>query len=135
MTATFATPDEATTYLGSVFQAGFDDPQIRAKLEASDLVLRMELSDPDARLTVDLRSGRIDVGPSDLEPNMTLTLSSDTANRFWQGKVGVPLALARGQIKIDGALPKLLALLPSAKTLNARYIARLEADGRSDLLA
>lgn len=135
MAATFADADEAVLYISSVFQAGFDDPQIRAKLEASDLVLRMELSDPDAVLTVDMRTGAIVVGETGLQPNMTLTLSSDTANRFWQGKVGVPLALARGQISIDGALPKLLALLPSAKTLNARYIARLEADGRSDLLA
>ena len=135
MTTTFADTDEAAKYLGSVFRAGFDDPQIRAKLEASDLVLRMELSDPDLRMTVDMHTGDIVVGETGLEPNMTLTLSSDTANRFWQGKVGVPLAVARGQIKIDGALPKLLALLPSAKTLNARYIERLEADGRQDLLA
>ena len=135
MTATFTDADEAVLYLSSVFQAGFDDPQIRAKLEASDLVLRMELSEPDVVLTVDMRTGGIAAGETDLHPNMTLTLSADTANRFWQGKVGVPLALARGQIKIDGALPKLLALLPSAKTLNARYIARLESDGRSDLLA
>ncbi|RNL80181.1 SCP2 sterol-binding domain-containing protein [Nocardioides marmorisolisilvae] len=135
MTATFADTDEAAKYIGSVFQAGFDDPQIRTKLEASGLVLRMEISDPDLVMTVDMHTGSIVVGDTELEPNMTLTLSSDTANRFWQGKVGVPLAVARGQIKIDGALPKLLALLPSAKTLNARYIARLEADGRSDLLA
>jgi len=135
MTATFTDADEAALYIGSVFQAGFDDPDIRARLEASDLVLRMELSEPDVVLTVDMHTGGIAIGDTDLQPNMTLTLSSDTANRFWQGKVGIPLAIARGQIKIDGALPKLLALLPSAKTLNARYIARLESDGRSDLLA
>lgn len=135
MTATFADTDEAARYLSAVFEAGFEDPEIRPKLVASDLVLRMELSDPDVVLTVDMRTAQIAVGETALEPNMTLTLSSDTANRFWQGKVGVPLAVARGLIKIDGALPKLLALLPSAKALNARYIARLEADGRRDLLA
>jgi putative sterol carrier protein len=135
MTATFADTEEAAKYIASVFQAGFDDPEIRPKLEASGLVLRMELSDPDVVLTVDMTTGTIETGESALEPNMTLTLSSDTANRFWQGKVGIPLALARGQIKLDGALPKLLALLPSAKTLNARYVARLQADGRTDLLA
>jgi putative sterol carrier protein len=135
MTATFTDADEAALYISSVFQAGFDDPQIRTKLEASDLVLRMELSEPDVVLTVDMRTGSIATGQTDLQPNMTLTLAADTANRFWQGKVGVQLALARGQIKLEGALPKLLALLPSAKTLNARYVARLEADGRIDLLA
>ena len=66
---------------------------------------------------------------------MTLTLSADTANRFWQGKVGVPLAVARGQIKLSGAMPKLMGLLPHAKTRNSRYIETLTADGRTDLLA
>ena len=62
---------------------------------------------------------------------MTLTLSADTANRFWQGKVGVPLAVARGQrLNSPGAMPKLLGLLPHAKTRNSRfYIETLTADG------
>jgi putative sterol carrier protein len=135
MTSTFTDQAEAETYISSVFEAGFSDPEINARLAASGLVLRMELSDPDAVITVDTGDRRIDLGTTDLEHNMTLTLSSDTANRFWQGKVSIPLAVARGQIKVSGALPKLLALLPSAKTLNARYVERLRADGRDELLA
>ncbi len=134
MTA-FTDTEEATRYISSVFEAGFADPDINAQLVRSGLVLRMELSDPDAVLTVDTAAKRIDVGATDLVENMTLTLSSETANKFWQGKVSIPLAVARGQIKVAGALPKLLALLPSAKKLNAQYVDRLRADGRDDLLA
>lgn len=132
---TFADTEEAARYISSVFEAGFADPEISTQLEKSGLVLRMELSDPDVVLTVDTAARLIEVGDTTLAENMTLTLSSETANKFWQGKVSIPLAVARGQIKVAGALPKLLALLPSAKKLNASYIERLRADGRDDLLA
>jgi len=134
MTA-FASTDEATRYISGVFEAGFADPDICEQLVRSGLVLRMELSDPDAVITVDTAARRIEVGATDLVENMTLTLSSETANKFWQGKVSIPLAVARGQIKVAGQLPKLLGLLPSAKKLNAQYVDRLRADGREDLIA
>lgn len=131
---TFATTAEAEKYLSVVFQAGFDTPEINQQLAKSGLVLRMNLTDPDTVITVDLAGQRIYLGDTSPEPNMTLTLSADTANRFWQGKVSIPLAIARGQIKLAGAMPKLLGLLPSAKALNAKYIEALTADGRTDLL-
>ncbi|MCZ4499127.1 MAG: sterol carrier protein [Marmoricola sp.] len=134
MTA-FANASEAGTYISGVFEMGFADPEICEQLVKSGLILRMELSDPDALVVVDTTTRQIDVGESAVEPNMTLTLSSETANRFWQGKVSIPLAVARGQIKVSGQLPKLLGLLPSAKKLNAQYVERLRTDGREDLIA
>lgn len=132
---TFATAAEAENYLSSVFQAGFDTPEINERLAKSGLILRMNLSDPDTVITADLPGRRIFLGEDSPEPNMTLTLSSDMANRFWQGKVSVPLAVARGQITLAGAMPKLIGLLPSAKSLNQTYIQTLKAEGRTDLLA
>lgn len=131
---TFTTTAEAEKYLSGIFQAGFDTPEINQQLAKSDLVLRMNLTDPDTVITVDLAAQRIYVDHTAPEPNMTLTLSADTANRFWQGKVSIPLAIARGHIKLAGAMPKLLGLLPSAKALNGKYIEALTADGRTDLL-
>jgi putative sterol carrier protein len=132
--STFTTAAEAEKYLSGVFQAGFATPEINQQLAKSGLVLRMNLSDPDTVITVDLVGQRIYLDDTAPEPNMTLSLSADTANRFWQGKVSLPLAIARGQIKLTGAMPKLLGLLPSAKALNAKYIEALTADGRTDLL-
>jgi putative sterol carrier protein len=131
---TFATAAEAEKYLSAVFQAGFDTPEINQQLATSGLVLRMNLTDPDTVITVDLAGQRIYLGDTSPEPNMTLSLSADTANRFWQGKVSIPLAVARGQITLAGAMPKLLGLLPAAKSLNSKYIDALTADGRTDLL-
>jgi putative sterol carrier protein len=134
MTA-FVDSDEATRYISSVFESGFADPEIRDQLAKSGLVLRMELSDPGALITVDTTAQSIVTGETDVVPNMTLSLSSETANKFWQGKVSIPMAVARGQIKVSGQLPKLLALLPSAKKLYAQYVERLRTDGRDDLIA
>ena len=132
----FTDTADATHYLASVFQAGFDDPEISPALAKSGLVLRMDVTEPELVMTVDLVNQTIHTDDSGApEANMTLGLTADTANRFWQGKVSVPLAVARGQIKLGGALPKLIALLPSAKPIQQRYVATLTADGRADLIA
>lgn len=132
---TFANAEEAEKYIGGIFEQGIADPAIGSKLSASGLVLRTAMTNPDSVVTADLVNGTVhyglDEGP---QPNMTLTLDGATANRFWQGKVSIPLAIARGQIQVSGAVPKLVALLPHAKTLYAAYAARLAADGRNDLL-
>lgn len=132
---TFKSADEANDYIGGIFTAGLAHPKLSAVLARSGLIMRMNLSEPDTVITADLIAGELTFGEPAPEPNMTLTLTSETANRFWQGKVSLPLALARGQIKLSGEMPRLVALLPSAKTMNAAYIERLKADGREDLLA
>lgn len=131
---TFTDAAEAEKYLSAVFEAGFADPAISPALQKSGVILRMNLSDPETVLTADLVAQQVHVGDDGPEPNMTLELSSEVANRFWQGKVSVPLAVARGTIKVSGALPKLIALLPTAKPIQASYVERLKADGRTDLL-
>jgi len=131
---TFTSTADAAKYLSSVFQVGFDDPDISPKLQKSGVVMRMELTEPEFSMTVDLVNHTIHTGEDGPEPNMVLAMTAETANRFWQGKVSVPLAVGRGTIKITGALPKLIALLPTAKPIQQRYIETLRAQGRDDLL-
>lgn len=130
----FTTTAEAEQYIGGVFEEGFATPEIREQLIKSGLVLRMELADPEATITADLVTQTLHYGDTEITPTITLSLSSADANRFWQGKLSLPLALARGQLKVTGPLPRLLGLLPSASALNARYTATLVAAGRTDLL-
>jgi len=130
----FASTAEAEKYIGGVFEAGFAVPEIRDKLVKSQLVLRMELTEPDAVITADTINQTLHYGECDIEPTITLRLSSTDANRFWQGKLSLPLALARKQLTISGPVPKLLALLPSASALNSEYTDTLARDGRTDLL-
>jgi putative sterol carrier protein len=93
-----------------------------------------ELADPDTVLVVDTVHGRVQEGADDLAVDATMTMSSDVANAYWQGKVNLPLAMAKGQIKVSGEIATLLRLAPLTKKLYPTYVERLRGDGRDDLL-
>ena len=80
------------------------------------------------------RQGRVECGPTDMEPEVVMTMDADTAHRFWLGHVNVTVALARGQIKARGPVAKILKLVPLVKPVFPRYRAMLQESGREDLL-
>jgi hypothetical protein len=63
-----------------------------------------------------------------------MVMTADTGNGYWQGKVNLPLAMAKKKIKVEGNVASLLKLAPLGKKLYPRYIERLKNDGRDDLL-
>jgi putative sterol carrier protein len=82
---------------------------------------------------LDGEPGQVDFGPSEMEPEVTMSMEADTAHRFWLGKVNITVALARGQIKAQGPVAKVLKLVPLVKPVFPRYEAQLEEQGRTDL--
>ena len=60
-----------------------------------------------------------------------MTMSSETANRYFQGKENVAIAIARRRIKAGGDVKAALAIIPITKPL----FAQLSADGRGRLPA
>jgi putative sterol carrier protein len=64
----------------------------------------------------------------------TMSMTADTGNAYWQGKVNLPLAMAKKKIKVEGNVASLLKLAPLAKKLYPSYIERLKSDGRDDLI-
>ena len=78
--------------------------------------------------------GDVDLGESQMEPEVTMSMAADTAHRFWLGQVNITVALARGQIKAKGPVAKILKLVPLTKPVFPRYKAELEAQGRDDLI-
>jgi hypothetical protein len=78
--------------------------------------------------------GEVDLGDTDLEPEVVMSMEADTAHLFFLGKVNVTVALARGQIKAKGPVAKILKLVPLTKPIFPRYKAQLEQQGRDDLL-
>ena len=48
-------------------------------------------------------------------------MSSETANRYFQGKENVPMALARRRIKAGGDVKAALALMPITKPVFEHY--------------
>ncbi|MCW0212359.1 MAG: SCP2 sterol-binding domain-containing protein [Pseudonocardia sp.] len=134
--AAFTSEDEVYDYLGGVFRIGMQDAALVEKLKPSGVVLRITYTDPDAVLTVDMANSEIYTGAgAGPDPNVELFMSADTGNRFWLGKVVLPVALAKGQVRAKGPVATLLKVLPLAKGLFGPYRESLEAKGRADLLS
>jgi hypothetical protein len=134
--AAFKDAEEVYEILGALFREITADPELGPKFRQADTIVRYEYSNPEAVITVRLSEGEgedVEFGEPARDPEVTMVMEADTAHRFWLGEVDVTVALARGQIKANGPVAKILKLVPLAKPVFPRYKARLEALGRSDL--
>ena len=125
---------DVTRYIGGIFQQAYLDPELAPRLTAHDLVLQFTFTEPDTVLVVDFAAGEVHEGPSALVPHVTMTMSADTGNAYWQGKVNLPMAMARSRIAVEGNVATMLKVAPLGKKLFPQYVETLRADGRDDLL-
>jgi putative sterol carrier protein len=135
--AYFKNEQEVYDTMGKLFLDLREDPELFPKFQKSDTVVQYRLSDPESQITVKMlegQEGQVDLGPTQLEPEVTMSMEADTAHRFWLGKVNVTVALARGQIKAKGPVAKILKLVPLVKPVFPRYKQQLEDQGRTDLV-
>ena len=130
----FKDADEVRRFIGGVFQAGFDDPEVGPKMRATGLVVKFAFTEPDTDLVIDMDRQEIGDGSGMAEPVATMRMTSDLGSAYWQGKVNLPLAMARGKIKVDGNVASLLKIAPLGKKLFPKYVASLKAAGREDLV-
>ena len=132
----FQNDREVYDTIGKLFEDLRDDPELFPKFQEADTIVRYEFSEPESQITVkmlDGEPGQVDFGPSEMEPEVTMNMAADTAHRFWLGKVNITVALARGQIKAQGPVAKVLKLVPLVEPVFPRYEAQLEEQGRTDL--
>jgi hypothetical protein len=132
----FQNEQEVYDTIGKLFEDLRDDAELFPKFQNADTIVRYDFREPDAQITVKMLAGepgQVDLGPSELEPEVTMSMEADTAHRFWLGKVNITVALARGQIKAQGPVAKILKLVPLVKPVFPRYEAQLEKQGRADL--
>lgn len=134
--AYFADAEELYDVIGRLHRSIAEDPELTATFAAADTVVRYRYTDPEAQITVSLKLGEpshVDFGESDLEPEVVMTMSADTAHLFWLGKVNATLALARGEMTAEGPVAKLLRLIPAAEPVFAIYRAQLAEQGLTEL--
>jgi len=132
----FQNEQEVYDTIGKLFEGLRDDTELFPEFQKADTIVRYEFREPDSQITVKMLAGepgQVDLGPSELEPEVTMSMEADTAHRFWLGKVNITVALARGQIKAQGPVAKILKLVPLVKPVFPRYEAQLEEQGRTDL--
>ena len=57
----------------------------------------------------------------DWEPKVRMKMSSEVANKYFQGKENVAIAIARRRIKTGGDVKAALSLIPITKPVYERY--------------
>jgi hypothetical protein len=131
---TFKSDSEFREVMDRTFALMSDDPEIGPKLREADTPQRFEFT--DLAMVVNIRAG----GPDEpnlawewsdeitWEPKVKMEMSSETANRYFQGKENVAIAIARRRIKAGGDVKAALAILPITKPLFARYREMIAAD-------
>jgi hypothetical protein len=133
----FKDADEVYRFIGRLFQDLAEDEELAPKFRRANTIVQYRYRNPDSVITIRLREGedgRVDLGDTDMEPEVVMTMDADTAHRFWLGTMNVTVALARGQMKAKGPVAKILKLVPLVKPVFPRYRAILEEAGREDLM-
>ncbi len=130
----FKSVAEFREVIDRTFKIMRDDREMGPKLREADISQRFEF--PDIRLVVNLRAGRPEE-PNLLwewnddvnwEPKVRMAMTSEIANRYFQGKENVAIAIARRRIKASGDLKVALAILPLTKPVFARYQEMIASD-------
>ena len=135
--AYFKDADEVYAYIGKLFEQLAEDEELSPKFQKANTIVQYQYRDPESQITVKLmegEDGQVDCGPTNMEPEVVMSMEADTAHRFWLGKVNVTVAIARGEIKPQGPVAKILRLVPLTKPVFPRYKALLESQNRQDLI-
>ncbi|MEA2314064.1 MAG: hypothetical protein QOI03_756 [Solirubrobacteraceae bacterium] len=128
MASPFTSTKEFREVMDRVFTMMSEDPGMGPKLRDADVPQRFEFTDLD--LVMNVRAGQRDE-PANIywewtdevawSPRVRMTMSSETANRYFQGRENIALAVARGRIKTGGDIKAALQLIPVTKPIYDRY--------------
>jgi hypothetical protein len=135
--AYFKSESEVYEYIGRLFETLAADEELGPKFRAANTIVQYRYRNPESQITVRMKTDdepQVDLGATELEPEVVMTMDADTAHRFWLGKVNVTVALARGQMRAKGPVAKILKLVPLVKPVFPRYRDQLHEAGRDDLL-
>jgi hypothetical protein len=132
----FKSAKEAREVFDRVFTLMSTDQDMGPKLREAETPQRFEF--PDLDLVVNITYNDDVTGEENLkwvwsddvdwEPLVKMTMDSDVANRYFQGKENVAMALARRRIKTSGDVKRALALIPITKPVFAQYREVLERE-------
>lgn len=124
----FTSDDEFVEVMNRVFEMMSEDPDMGPKLRDADVPQQFEF--PDLDLVVNVRAATDEEDGNlywewsddvDWDSKVRMTMSSETANKYFQGKENVAMAIARRRIKTGGDVKAALALMPITKPIFDRY--------------
>jgi hypothetical protein len=124
----FKSPEEFREVMDRAFGLMSEDPDMGPKLRAARTPQRFVFPDLDQVVNVtyaedegeqNLRWEWTDDVPWECEVEMKM--DSDVANRYFQGKENIAMAIARRRIRTSGDVRKALALVPITKPVFRQY--------------
>jgi hypothetical protein len=131
----FDSHEEFRDVMDRTFSMMSEDPDMGPKLRDADVPQRFEFD--DFGLVVNIRAAGEDEDGNlywewsdDVawEPKVRMTMTSEVANKYFQGKENVPIAIARRRIKAGGDVKSALKLIPITKPVYRRYREMVEAE-------
>ena len=137
----FRSPEEFREAFEHVFALMNEHPEVGRALRDAHAPHRFLITDLGLEFNVDAEPGENEGrflrwvwGPAPWTPSITLKMSSETANRFFQGKENVALAVALGRVKLSGPLFTILKLAPVTNPVHPLYRRWLQESGRGHLV-
>lgn len=128
MAAAFRSPEEFREVMDRTFALMDGDAEIGERLRAADVPQRFEFSDlglvVNIRAAGDDEAGRLHWEWSDAidwQPRVHMTMTSVVANRYFQGRENITIAIARRRIRAAGDVRAALAMVPITKPIFVRY--------------
>jgi hypothetical protein len=132
----FRSAEEFRDVIDRTFELMSSDPEMGPKLRDADTPQRWEF--PDLGLVVNVAAAAEGDSSHNLkwewsddvpwEPEVRMKMDSAVANRYFQGKENIAMAIARGRIKAAGNPAKALALVPVTKPVFGLYVSMCEAE-------
>jgi hypothetical protein len=130
----FRSSEEFREVMDRTFALMSEDPEMGPRLREVDTP--QQFTFPDLEMVVNIRAGGADepnlawewTDEIPWEPKVKMEMSSETANRYFQGKENVAIAIARRRIKAGGDVKAALAIIPITKPLFQRYREMIAAD-------
>jgi len=124
----FTSPKEFREVMDRIFTLMSEDPDMGPKLRDADVPQRFEFDDMD--MVVNIRAAEEDEQGNlhwewsddvDWKSKVQMKMSSAVANKYFQGKENVAVAIAKRRIKTGGDVKAALALIPITKPVYAQY--------------
>jgi hypothetical protein len=135
MSSPFGSTSEFREVIDKTFGMMSEDPEMGPKLRDADVPQRFEFDDLDLVVNICAADHDDDANlvwqwTDDVpwKPKVQMKMSSEVANKYFQGRENVAIAIARRRIKASGDVKAALQLIPITKPVFERYREMVERD-------
>ena len=119
--AIFKNKEMMEEIFGEIWNQLICETELGRKLRDNGISILYKITDPDMVMYIDANGAIFGKAAEAKTPDITESMSSDTAHKFWLKKLDMPKALASHQIKAKGSATKLLRLIPLLSLVQEVY--------------